>query len=433
VGVKRGLVIAITVVLAGLATATYRASVRWRADGLRRSADAACRQFDFVAAHVHLQGYLEVCPTDPSALLLAGQCARRAELLEDFCGPDTTLRQKASEYLAVAERQGAQPAAVTLERALSRVQEGRLGTDEGLLLKRVQTSAANAPLILEALIHGYLRNLQCEKALLCAEALLKLEPSNVLALLWRGRIREQTRQVRSARQDYELALQVVPEFDPVRYYLAESLLRSNRLSEAAPHLKALIARAGTNLLVRLAWAKYRIAGGDASGGEELLRSWMADAPKDHPRMLEALTASASLALAQGRPADAEAFARRALQESPLDQYALHDLAQSLRAQGRVQDAQQIEEKLQQIKTDLRLVSSCRDRLAKSPNDLELRHQIGAAYLRVGRTGEALVWLNSVLDREPNHLATLRVLADLHAQSCNQALADQLRLRIVAHP
>jgi predicted Zn-dependent protease len=232
--------------------------------------------------------------------------------------------------------------------------------------------------------------------------------------------------LRGGREDYERAVQLVPEFDAARYYLAENLLRANRLDDAEHHLQELNNSSGDNLLVRLAWAKCRIALGDACVGKELLDTWLVDAPPDHPRLLEALSARASLALTQGRPAEAEAFARRALKESPLDRYALFHLAQSLNAQGRPLEAQAIEKQLDQIKKDLRIVSRCREQLAQDPTNLQLRHEIGAAYLRVGRPGEALVWLNSVLDREPNHLPTLRTMAEfrkMNPQGAKNAKRD----------
>jgi predicted Zn-dependent protease len=431
--VKRGLIITTTVLLAGLAWVLHGAWMSRRADALHRAADEACRRFDFAAAHERLAAYLKVRPKDAAAYLLAARCARRAEFVESFAGSDAELPELASGHLDMAERLGAEASAVELERTLARVQHGRLAGDEGPLIERVKRGGPDAPLILEALIHGLLRNLQCEKALVCAEALLKLEPENVLALLWRGRIREQLRQPRSAREDYERVIHLVPRFDAARYYLAESLLHSHQPNEAAPHLRALNATAPDNLLVRLAWARCRVALGDGAAGRRLLDSWLADAPKDHPRMLEALTARAGLARAQGRPAEAEGFARRALQVSPLDQYALYHLAQSLRALGRRREARAAEGQLRKIKGDLRLVARCRQRLVQDPTDLRLRHEIGAAYLRVGRPGEALVWLNSVLDREPNHRPTLRTLADFHARAGHQALAGELRRRLSGSP
>jgi predicted Zn-dependent protease len=419
--------------LAGLAWAAHAASAAWRANTVRRSADEALRKFDFGAAHDYLLTYLKLQPNDSEIHLLAAQGARRAEFLESFRGPDAHLLRMRSDHVAMAERLGAEPSKVDLERTLARVQHGQFDSSESQLLECVQKGGPEAPRILEALVHGYLRNLQCEKALVCTEALLKLEPANVLGLLWRGRIREQIQQRRRAREDYEAAIRQVSDFDAGRYYLAENLLRSNQVREAEVHLRLLKARAGDNLLVRLAWAKCRIAEGDIFLGRDLLDSWLADAPPDHPRLLEALTVRANVPLGQDCPAEAEDFARRALRESPLDRDSLYSLAQSLQAQGRRQEALAIHEQLGRIKEDLRIVAHCRERLAQNPADMQLRHDIGAAYLRVGRPGEALVWLNSVLDREPNHLPTLCTLAELHTQTGNQTLAAEMRRRAANRP
>jgi predicted Zn-dependent protease len=431
--VKRTWILLALLLLAGLAWASHEAAVAWHTRGVRQSVDQARRQLDFVAVHEHLLTYLTLHPTEAAAHVLAGQSARRADLLADFRGLGADFLEIAARHLDAAQRLGALPPTLDLERTLIRVQQGQLGDSESKLIERVKQGDPNAPFILEALVHGYLRNLQCEKALVCVEALLKLEPANALGLLRRGRIRAQTQQMRRARDDYELAVRFVPEFDAARYYLAETLLRCNQVPEAESHLQFLNTRVSENLLVRLAWARCRIAMGDVSLGRDLLDSWLADAPRDHPRLLEALTARANVALVQACPAEAEDFARRALRESPLDRYALHSLALSLNALGRRTEAVAIQEQLDRIKQDLRIVSHCRERLAQDPANLQLRHDIGAAYMRVGRPAEALVWLNSVLDREPNHLPTLQTLAAYHAQAGNPALAVEMRRRGAVYP
>lgn len=431
--VKHWIVIVLIVALVGVAWAGHAASVQRRADEMWTLADEECRRFDFRAAHAHLLVYLQLRPERADDHLLAARCARRAEFIEDYVGPDAELREMAAKQLATAERLGALPSAVALERILGSTQHGDLAGNERTLIDCTKPAGADSPLILEALVHSYVRHLQCEKALVCAESLLQLEPDNALALLWRGRIREQINQARSARQDYESALRFVPDFDAARYYLAESLLRSNQPGPAEAHLRILESKAGENLLVRLAWAKCLIARGDGSVGQGLLDAWLADAPKHHPRLLEALNARAGLALASGRLTEAEEFARRALQESPLDRYALYDLARSLNAQERKKEARAIEEQLDRIKRDLHLVAQCRERLAREPANLGLRHEIGAAYLRLDRPGEAFVWLNSVLDRDPNHGPTLHTLADYHAQAGKEPLAGEMRRRFAAGP
>src|SRR5262249_49480927 len=157
-----------------------------------------------------------------------------------------------------------------LEEALVQAQHGRRSDREDLLVEGVRAGGADATLILEALTHNHLRRLQFEKAMGCVESLLEAESDHALALLWRGRILDEFKQVRNEREDFERALKVVPDFDAVRYYLAESLLRSQQIPEAKAQLQVLVDRGTNNLLVRLAWAKCQIAVGEERAGQELL-------------------------------------------------------------------------------------------------------------------------------------------------------------------
>jgi predicted Zn-dependent protease len=420
-------------VLASVVLVILFSSFRRQSEDVRRLAENAYRRFDFLSAHAHLLSYLKVHPDEPEVHLLAARCARRAEYLEDYHGEAPELLDMIPRHLVAAERLGTAPVSLALERMLGRAQHGELSSIEPVLVDRVKQAGADAPVILEALIHGYLRQLHFEKALVCSESLLNLDPKNIHGYLWRGRIREQLKQLRSARDDYESALRLEPDFDAARYYLAESLLRVNKVKEAEDHLQVLHQRACQNLLVRLVWAKYQIAKGDQAIGQELLDAWLTDAPKNHPRQLEALIARAAVALATDRPVDAERFARRALKESPLDQYALYDLARSLNAQGQRQAAHAIEKQLDGIKQDLRSVARYKEQLARDPTNLRLRYDIGATYLRLGRPGEAFVWLNSVLDRDPQDKPTLQILAEYHSQAGIEARASQMRQRLAAGP
>jgi thioredoxin-like negative regulator of GroEL len=418
--------------LAGVAWACLDLRARRRTADLFQSAEDACRQLDFATASAHLSAYLELRPAQAQAHLLAARCSRREEFLEYFNGPRPELPRRAAQHLAAARRLGAAPEAVALEQALGRIQRGELTEDDRALLARAEGDGPDAPLILEATIHGLLRQWQFEKALACVEQLLRHDPKNALALFWRGRIGAEFHRQRS-NEDFASAVRLNPQFAAARFYLAESLLRANQVAQAETHLRILNEQVPDNLLVRLAWARCRIAQGDDAQGRQLLDSWLADAPKNHPRLLEALTARAQLALSAGASVEAETFARRALREAPLDRYAIYTLACCLHAQGRVTEARAAEESLDQIKKDLRNVAQCREQLARAPADVHLRHEIGTAYLRLGRPGNALVWLYSVLDRDPAYRPTLEALVEYHTRAGDEALADALRRRLSGAP
>jgi len=431
---KCGFVTLAILIGAGAAWKFHVASAARRADEFWALADDACRRFDFREAHRHLVGYLQLRPTEAEAHLQAARCARRAEFLEDYEGHDPELQQVASRHLSEAERLGAPRETAAVERALADMRHGARFSfnSERLLVERVRQLTPDTPLILEGLIHAYLRHLYFEKALACEDALLRMQPGNLQGLLWRGRMRALLRQKPSAYEDLESALRLAPDFHPARYYLAEMLAAENRYLEAEPHLKVLIEHSAKNLLVRLLWARCRIELGHDSAGAEL-DAWLQDAPPHHPRIIEALDAAARVALYSSQPEKAEGYARRALAELPLDKQALNNLLRSLNWQGRKQEAQEVETQLAQVIKDLAIVARVWDRLAKDSTNLELRYELGSAYLRLARPGDALVWLNSVLDREPEHRATLRLLGSYYEKCGQRALAAEMRQRLAECP
>jgi predicted Zn-dependent protease len=428
---KYGLITLALLLGVGAAWKIRIASADERADQLRKAADAACRRFDFRAAHGYLLGYLQLRPADGEAQLLAGRCARRAEFLEEYEGDAPAEKQAAAGHLREAERLGAPPEAVAVERALADIQHGAWLDHERLLVERVRELKPDTPLILEGLIHAYLQHVNFEKALACQDALLRMEPGNLQGLLWRGRMRALLRQKPRARADFESALRLAPDFDPARYYLAEMLVAENECHEAEPHVRILIEHAPNNLLVRLLWARCRLELGEVSAAADL-EAWLEDAQR-HPRRVEALDAAARAALSASQPQKAEAYARRALQEGPFEKHALYNLSRSLNVQGRKQEAQEVEKQLEQVMKELATVARVWDRLAKDSTNLQLRYELGGAYLRLARPGDALVWLNSVLDREPEHRPTLRLLADYYEKCGQQPLAAQMRQRLAACP
>src|SRR5262249_4109947 len=145
----------------GIAYGLHAASVHRNAIRLHHLAEDAYQHYDFASAHAHLVAYLDVRPEDTEARLLAARCARRAEFLEDYTGPDAaTLREQASLHLDRIRHSRRESgyetlaAAATLEEMLGQTQSGDLSSTELVLLVRIGERGPEAPLILEALISG---------------------------------------------------------------------------------------------------------------------------------------------------------------------------------------------------------------------------------------------------------------------------------------
>src|SRR5438132_5868499 len=278
----------------------YGGYAMWRerhAQALLQSAGEAAQQLDFAQAYLLLEQLLEAQPGHARAHLLAARAARRAQFQESFLGPQAVLHAGIEPHLEQCRRLGGPAEDIALESLLLRVQQGERGNVEKILIQRVQSKEADAPLILEALIHACLNRQQRDRAAYFSETLLSLEPDNVQALDWHGQIRQALFSREAALQDLERAVELNPGFDDARFHLADLLLATGSYSEAIFHLDILHRRLPENLWVRLARARLLIGQGQTEAGAALLDAWLADAPPAHPRLLEALNERAGVALA----------------------------------------------------------------------------------------------------------------------------------------
>jgi tetratricopeptide (TPR) repeat protein len=422
------------VTLAGVAGLSY-GSYLWqrqnRTNRLRQAFEHDLERRDFVNAYALMEDYLRIFPGDAGVHLLAAQAARRAQFQELFSGPPIDFFEETNRHLDDCSRLNGPEESIVLERALLRAQQGELEGSEESLLAYLDRDDPEAPLILEGLIYGYLRTLRLDKARFYLQELLRLQPDNVQALVWRGQLKEQVMNFPSAREDYEEAIRLNPDFATARYYLVANLLWANQAGDAARHLAILENTLAQNPLIRLARAQCEIAQGQTEAGRQRLDDWLRTTPATNPRRLEALAARANVALTLDHPAEAEQYARQALRLAPFDRQALYGLYRSLVAQGRQQEANQVQDQLDHVKKDMEFVSKASTQVGLSPHDLELRHHLGEAYLRLGRTNDALGWFLSVLDQDPAYQPTLQALVEYYEHAGDAQRTAEFRRRLAA--
>jgi thioredoxin-like negative regulator of GroEL len=80
---------------------------------------------------------------------------------------------------------------------------------------------------------------------------------------------------------------------------------------------------------------------------------------------------------------------------------------------------------------MEFVSEASTQIGQAPNDVNLRHRLGEAYLRLGRTSEALIWFMSVLDRDAAYRPTLQALVDYYEHAGDDRQAAEYRQRLAA--
>src|SRR5262245_14543753 len=184
---------ALALSLLGIGAAVYTAyNWLWGPESEWRAAQSAAKRHDFADADRRLRRYLAVRPDKAEAHLLAAQIERRAieprlegdedDEPEETQGP-ASAPTKVGSYVAAEhhlreyKRLGGVPELIEMERILTLAQRGDLANVEPLLKDWVEKKHPETPLILEALMKGYLVNYRLGDVDSCLEQLIKIDES----------------------------------------------------------------------------------------------------------------------------------------------------------------------------------------------------------------------------------------------------------------
>jgi tetratricopeptide (TPR) repeat protein len=376
-----------------------------------RAARRALAARDFAQARAHLTLCLDVWPDSTDTRLQAARAAWRG-------GADAD----AERHLACCERLAVAPAAVLLERALLRARRGELAGAEPYLLPRAAADQPDAPVVLEALIQGYLAKHRLLEALPLTERLARLDPDQAQVYAWRGQVWDRLHDYALAEENYRRAVELAPNRDDVRLSWAESLLDLGQSQEALEHLEGLHQRQPGNGTVVFALARCHHLLGNLGPAQRLLDQLLAVDPKD----ALALTERGRLALGAGQAAAAEGWLRQALALTPQSQDANYALFLCLEQQGKAEEAKTYRRRADRIAAAGQRLDGLIAKALRAPHDLALRCEMGSLFLEIGQDGEGLEWLSGVVRDAPRHPAAHRALADYYARAGKERLAAQHR-------
>ncbi len=265
------------------------------------AAQQALERYDLSAARQHLEQSLSTWPRNTHAQFLAARIARRRDA---YAEAERLL-------MAYEQRQGVTPES-DLEWILLGVQQGDFAGQERSLLSLVDREYAGTPLILEALAKGYQSTLRGSDMLACLDRLLQQQPADVPALVLRGKGYEGLRNPEKALENYQQALELLPESDEARLGLAEMLNRLGRPREAMYHYEVLRQRQPANPTVLLGLARCRFDACDLDQTGQLLDTLLAGQP-DH---VGGLVEWARLEIRLGQTAAAEKRLTQAVTLAP---------------------------------------------------------------------------------------------------------------------
>jgi predicted Zn-dependent protease len=382
----------------------------FRPDPRLAAAERALERHDYAAAYEQLRDCLRRRPDDPRLLFLAARTARRAGLYD-----------QAEKHLAACQRLQGKSDAITLERALARLQRGDADA-EPYLTARVEKGDPDTLLIWEVLIQYYLDSYQLFKARDCLDRYLERRPDDVHALMGRGYIWERLFYYNGAASDYRRAVEIEPDNDRARLRLAETLLIVGPPEEAAEHFERLRQRHPDSPAARLGLARARREQGRTPEARELLDALLAEEPKH----AGALAERGRVALDEGDAERAVAWLRQAVERAPADRTTLYNLYNALRASGRDDEARDCRERLARLDADLSRLGQLTKTVLRTPRDPAPRCEAGIIFLRTGEEAEGVRWLHMALHEAPGYRPAHQALADHYQRTGRPELAARHR-------
>jgi tetratricopeptide (TPR) repeat protein len=405
--------------LAVLLALVVRAGVRsWQARQHRRAAEAELARSNFEEAAAELAECLRLRP-GAGLRLLAARTARRAGRLdeaEDHLDAYDGLVTKATP-------EGA------LERRLLRAQRGELDAVGDYLSSCLDAHHPDSNLILEALALGEVQVYHLGPAMGLLQELIRREPGNVPALVTRGLMLESVGQRDEAVACYRQALEHNPGNNRAEQSLAEGLRRRKDYAEAAGHFERLRQRRphDPEVLVGLARCWGQLDRFDEA--RQVLDELLDLGEQGSIGLLE----RGKLAMQAGRPAEAEAWLRKAVAAFPHDAGSNFQLALCLERLGKTAEAEAFHRRRREIEADMKHLQALYPKTLQAPNDPAPRLEAGLICLRNGQPKEALRWFEGALQADPRHQPTHRALADFYERQGDPTRAEHHRRLAGASP
>lgn len=278
-----------------------------------------------------------------------------------------------------------------LQLAYSRFQLGQ--SDEALQeLESALEQDQNSLQARMALALGYLRKGDIEKALTTAKELQQRFPDNPIPFNLLGAIHMAGNNMAEARNAFEQALKVNPDFGPAIINLARLDERLGDFSKAEQRYKGLLAKEPNTMEAYLGLAQVaaqRNAPADAI-------SWLEKARTIDPKAIRPGLAVIDLYLREGKNERAVQVARELQSKSPDNPQALDALARTQFAVGDVESS----------------IQTFRQVVSLSPKDPNAHYRLGKALQQTGDKAGSLTAFHQAISIDPDHLpSTIELVED----------------------
>lgn len=302
------------------------------------------------------------------------------------------------KHLLSAHRLGASPEQLNREQWLAQARAGQMREAAPHLPELLTDPRDDGPDICEAFATGYLMTFQIQQARSVLDAWSADFPDDDQPHVFRARVLLHEHNLKGAEAEFRIAHRLAPaDMEPIQG-IADILATQKNPEEALEWYRRIPASSERSINARIGEAGCLVALGRSAEAHEIL-SKLADAHPEHPTVLRDL---GRLELEAGHPDRAVDLLRRSQKASPDDDETLYALASALRATGAGAEAQQLSARVREIRQTTSESSRLINDLLQRPDDVESRYRIGLLQFKNGAIQEGLLWMQSVLQLEPEH-------------------------------
>jgi len=387
---------------------------RWQLHRDLQQIRTALGDRDYPVALTRLQSLLARQPAHPEGNFLLARTQRHLGDLPQF----TQALQRAREL-------GFAPQRIQVEESLLQAQSGLMNQALPQLPRLLQiASDTDGQEICEAYVNGFFATYNFPEAFKLLEVWQKDYPNDPQPYYCRGLYETHVGSETEAVRELRRALELAPQRDEIRRFLAEALIDLEQFDEAEQHIRYLVQRQPENVDLTTALGHCLLEKGDLAGARTVLESQLQRDPDSLPTRL----VMGQLELREQHPEEALRWLEPIVQARPFEYNARFQYATALQHAGRGSEAVEHLKFVGEAQAALGRARNLMDKAKDDPEDVASRLEIGQTLLKYDSPEDGAHWLRNVLQLEPDNSAAHAGLADYYERQDNSERADYHRRR-----
>lgn len=339
-----------------------------------------------------------MAPDSPTAEVARARKERRAG---DF--------EQSKRHLSRAAYLGADAAILERERWLGLAQSGGISTAAPQLSSLLESAGNDIPEVCESFSIGYMRMRDFSSAIALLDGWANEFPDDPRPHSWMGHIFADLQDTPAAEKAFRTALAIDPAHGSSALGLGQLLTDTKRTSESIEYLKIAFADPKLQSKAAVPLATSLRSQSQSEEADNVLRQALEQFPDNHAILVE----RASSLVEKGDFQAAVTLLQPLIDSGTLRREVHYAYATGQRGLGKIDEATKHFEYATTAATALAEANRKITKVSESPEDVELRFQIGNAQLIYGNIEDGILWLQSVLQLNPEHEPTHRLLADYY--------------------